>query len=106
MIANLFQQIPSPLPDEVVETLCRSEHIRIERIVSRGQASPPDFWYDQDWHEFVVLLAGGARLAFADGAPPVDLTPGGWLDIPAHRQHRVDWTDPEQDTIWLAVHYR
>jgi len=106
MKANLFEQIPAALTDELVETLCHSSDVRIERIVSHGQASPPDFWYDEDWHEFVLLVAGGARLSFADGTPPVDLTPGDWLDIPAHRQHRVDATDPEQDTIWLAVHYR
>ena len=80
--------------------------MRIERIVSRGHASPPDFWYDQDWHEFVLLMSGRARLELADGAPVVELEPGDWLDIKAHVRHRVDWTDPEQDTVWLAVHYR
>jgi cupin 2 domain-containing protein len=103
--ANLFQQIPAALPNELVETLGRSEHVRIERIVSRGQASPADFWYDQEWHEFVLLVSGRARLVFADGTPAVDLAPGDWLDIRAHVRHRVDWTDPQQDTVWLAVHY-
>jgi cupin 2 domain-containing protein len=103
---SLFQQIPAVLPAELVETLCQAEYVRIERIVSRGHASPPDFWYDQEWHEFVLLVSGRARLAFADGTPCVELEPGDWLDIPAHKQHRVAWTDPQQDTVWLAAHYR
>jgi cupin 2 domain-containing protein len=103
---NLFRQIPADLPLELVETLCQSELVRIERIVSRGQASPNDYWYDQEWHEFVLLVSGRARLAFADGAPAVELASGDWLTILAHVKHRVDWTDPGQDTIWLAVHYR
>lgn len=103
---GLFQQIPVDLPEELVETLCQSGDMRIERIVSRGHASPPGFWYDQEQHEFVLLVSGRARLAYADGTPPVDLGPGDWLVIPARRKHRVAWTDPELDTIWLAVFYR
>lgn len=103
---GIFQRIPADLPDELIETLCQSADVRIERIVSRGQASPPGFWYDQEQHEFVLLVSGRARLVFADSARKVELAPGDWLDIPAHRKHRVDWTDPDRDTVWLAVHYR
>lgn len=103
---SLFRDSQSTLPDELLEILCQSSGARIERIVSRGQASPAGFWYDQEWHEFVLLVSGGARLEFADGSRMVDLAPGDWLDIPAHQKHRVDWTDPDQDTVWLAVHYR
>ena len=106
MTGNLFRQIPADLPDELVETMACAEAVRIERIVSRGQVSPPGCWYDQVWPEFVLLVSGRARLAFADGAPDVDLQPGDWLVIEAHVRHRVAWTDPTQDTIWLAVHYR
>jgi cupin 2 domain-containing protein len=106
MTANLFRPIPENLPEELVETLCSSTHVRIERIVSRGQASPPDFWYDQEGHEFVLLISGRARLGFADDTPTIELEPGDWFDIPAHKKHRVEWTDPGQDTIWLAVYYR
>lgn len=102
---NLFAHIPQHLPDELVETLARSSQVRIERIVSRGHASPAGFWYDQAEHEFVVLLSGCARLAFADGTPDVDLAPGDWLAIPAHKKHRVEWIDPVQESVWLAVFY-
>ena len=103
MSANLYSDLPTTLPEELIETILSKEGIRIERIVSLGHASPADFWYDQDQHEFIVLLKGAARLRFDDGA--IEMLPGSYLDIPAHRRHRVEWTDPEQPTIWLAVHY-
>ena len=100
----------SPLPDaeaaERVDTLLTRSGLRIERIVSRGQASPPGFWYDQPEAEWVLLLAGAAGLRFADEAEPRVLGPGDWVEIPPHRRHRVDWTDPAVPTVWLAIFYR
>lgn len=78
---------------------------RLERIVSRGQATPDGEWYDQDANEWVVLLRGAAALRFEDEPEPRVLGPGDWLDIPAHRRHRVEWTAPDEPTIWLALHY-
>ncbi len=104
-LKNLFQNIPADLPDEWIEILTQDRDLKIERIVSRGHFSPPDFWYDQDTHEFVLLLQGQARLTFAKGNQTIELSPGDHLLIPAHNKHRVDWTDPTTDTIWLAVHY-
>jgi len=101
---NLFDGLPAELPREVFDTLVRSPAVHVERILSRGHASPADGWYDQHRNEFVVVLRGAARLAFDDGSE-VTLVPGDWLDIPAHRRHRVAWTQPDTDTIWLAVHY-
>ena len=90
---------------ELTEVLAASNHVRIERIVSRGHASPPGFWYDQSEHEWVAVLAGEARLLWEGGAE-VLLSPGDHVLIPAHRKHRVEWTTPHQDTVWLAVFYR
>jgi len=103
---NLFHDIPSHLPTELIEIISGSDAVRIERIISRGHTSAPDAWYDQDNHEFVVLLQGRARLQFAGSDALVSLKPGDYLCIPAHQRHRVDWTDPEHDTVWLAVHYK
>ena len=64
---NLFADLPARLPDELVTTLLEATNVRIERIVSHGHASPEGFWYDQDQHEWVVVLAGAARLKFEDG---------------------------------------
>ena len=79
--------------------------LRIERIVSTGQCSPPDFWYDQPEGEWVIVLQGAARLRFADENEARTLQAGDFIDIAPHRRHRVDWTDPTQTTVWLAVFY-
>ena len=96
----------APQTDEHFEELLCRPGFRVERIVSTGQASPPGFWYDQDVAEWVVLLAGAAELQFEDETAPRKLAPGDWIDIAAHRRHRVNWTDPAQPSIWLAIHYR
>ena len=101
---NLLENLPESLPEELVETLLNGEKFRLERIVSRGHASPPGFWYDQVEHEWVGVLAGAARLRFDDGGQ-VELAPGSCVNIPARRRHRVEWTAPDQPTVWLAVHF-
>lgn len=102
---NLLEPIPSAPPEETFETLARGAGCRIERIVSHSHASPPGFWYDQDWHEWVVVLQGRAGLRFEGEETTLNLGAGDWVNIPAHVKHRVEWTDPEQATVWLAVHY-
>lgn len=101
---NLFEGIPAGLAEEWTQRLVGNEHARVERIVSRGHASPPDFWYDQAQTEWVLVVKGRARLLFADGAV-VDLQAGDHLTIPPHVRHRVDWTAPGEDTVWLAVFF-
>ncbi len=101
---NLFADVPARLAHEEVMTLLAAPGLRIERIVSRGQSSAADFWYDQPQPEWVILLAGAATVTFA-GEAAVRLAAGDYLHIPAHCRHRVDWTDPERATVWLAVHY-
>jgi cupin 2 domain-containing protein len=78
--------------------------VKIERIVSKGHASPPDFWYEQDWDEWVIVLAGEARLRFEEEKDARTLAAGDYVFIPAKARHRVDWTKPDQPTVWLAVH--
>jgi cupin 2 domain-containing protein len=101
---NLIADLPAGLPEELFETLSENRYVRIERIVSHGHASPPDFWYDQPQHEWVVLLKGAAKLRFEDQT--IELNPGDFINIPAHKRHRVEWTTPSEPTVWLAVHYR
>lgn len=90
---------------ERFETLLAAHGLRIERIVSTGQASPPDFWYDEEVAEWVVLLSGSARLRFADEAEARDLFPGDWVHIAPHRRHRVEATAADSASVWLAVHF-
>jgi len=103
---NLLHSLPGAKAGESIEALLTRPGLRIERIVSLGQASPPGFWYDQAEGEWILLLAGAARLRFADENESRFLGPGDWLDIAPHRRHRVDWTDPATPTVWLAVFYR
>jgi cupin 2 domain-containing protein len=104
-IRNLFDAIPEHLPDEIMETLLKRKGMRIERIISQGHASPPGFWYDQAEDEWILLLAGRAELQFEDEAKARALNPGDYLLIPAHRRHRVAWTDADAVTIWLAIFF-
>ena len=100
---NLFD-LPEPLPDEeLLEVLAQGKDVRIERIVSSGQASPEGFWYDQPQDEWVVLLQGCAQIGWEDGTRQ-ELDRGDWLMIPAHKKHRVAWTSHDPPCVWLAIH--
>jgi cupin 2 domain-containing protein len=102
--ANLLVDLPRHLPDEYLTTLLGAPDVRIERIVSHGHSSPEGFWYDQDWHEWVVVLKGAASLRFEDQT--FEMKAGDFVNIPAHTKHRVEWTAPDEPTVWLAVFYR
>jgi cupin 2 domain-containing protein len=101
---NIFAAIPDNPEKEIFERLAGHGQVSIERIISRGQASPEDGWYDQDTSEWVIVLQGEARLSFEDRAS-VHLRAGDYLNLPAHCKHRVDWTPQDLETVWLAVHY-
>lgn len=100
---NLFDQLPTDCAAEHFQELMSRPGLRIERIVSNGQSSPPGFWYDQAQDEWVLVLQGEAKLLIAGEPGPRILRPGDYADIPAHRRHRVEAT--AAPTIWLAVHY-
>jgi cupin 2 domain-containing protein len=104
-LVNLLEDLPSDFTHEHFAEVCQLGEgtVRIERIVSKGHASPEGFWYDQDDDEWILILQGEARLRLADHASPVHLKPGDSLLLPAHCRHRIDWTTPDQPTIWLAV---
>jgi cupin 2 domain-containing protein len=102
-VTNIFADLPAHLPDELITKLLEAGNVRIERIVSHGHASPEGFWYDQDLDEWVMVLQGAARLRFEDET--VEIKSGDFVNIPAHRKHRVEWTTPDVATVWLAVFY-
>jgi cupin 2 domain-containing protein len=105
-IANLLTDLPDALAAEQILELLATPNVRIERIVSTGQASPRGFWYDQDWSEWVVVLAGSAMVHFDGEAAARLMRPGDFVAIAAHARHRVEWTDPAVPTVWLAIHHR
>lgn len=100
---SLLKDLPTRLDDELVEELLRAPAFRIERIVSTGQHSEEGFWYDQEEHEWVMVVSGRAWLRCDDPPETVELGAGDALLIPAHRRHRVERTDPDVPTVWLAV---
>ncbi len=102
---NIFSKIPASLPQELLEELVCTGGARIERIISKGHVTPEGTWYDQDTSEWVMVVQGSARLRFEEDDTVLSMQAGDWITIPAHVKHRVEWTDPDQETIWLAVHY-
>ncbi|QTH07277.1 cupin domain-containing protein [Vibrio fluvialis] len=102
---NLFEIIPAELPNEQFTDLLRNRHVRIERILSKGHTSPESGWYDQDEHEWVLVLQGCGTVEF-DNGESTTLNVGDYLNIPAHTRHKVSYTSPEQVTLWLAVFYQ
>ena len=102
--SNLFTLVANTT-NELFEELLSGGKFKVERIVSTGQATPPGQWYDQERNEWVVLLSGSAQLRFEDEDQPRDLQPGDYVNIAAHRRHRVESTSADQQTVWLAIHY-
>lgn len=102
---SLLEKVPQELPNELIEVLCSSDSVKIERIVSTGHNSPKEFWYNQETNEFVLVVQGRAGLLIDGEDDMVILEKADYVNIGAHVKHRVAWTDSEADTVWLAVHY-
>ena len=103
-LKNIFNDFPKNDDEEFIEEILSTKNFNLERIISEGHISPPNFWYDQDKNEFVLLLKGKAELSF-DNGEKYELNPGDYMIINAHQKHRVDWTDPNQKTFWLTILY-
>jgi cupin 2 domain-containing protein len=103
---NIFADIPNVIPEEIFETIIEKESFRLERIVSDGQLTAEDEWYDEDENEWFILLKGSAGFLLEGDKEPLLLKPGDYLNLPAHRRHKVIWTDADEKTIWLALHYK
>ncbi len=101
---NIFKQIPDNLDKEVFEQLIQSEDVKVERIISKGHSTEPDYWYNQEQNEWVIVLQGEAILSFQAG-DDIHMKAGDYVNIPAYQKHRVKWTTTDTETIWLAIHY-
>lgn len=101
---NIFDAIPENLDAEIFEQLIENENVKIERIISKGHVSPKSGWYDSDKNEWLIVLQGAAILLF-DDETSAELKAGDFFNIEAHKKHKVKWTDPDMETIWLAIHY-
>jgi cupin 2 domain-containing protein len=78
ILANFFAGLPRNLPGEFLPRCLEAAHVRIVRIGSHGHGSPEGFWYDQDRHEWVIVLKGTARLRFEDKT--VEIKPGDFVN--------------------------
>lgn len=105
VMTHILRSLPDASAEEVFTTLLQRPGVRIERIVSQGQTTAEDAPYDQPHDEWVLLLAGGARLWLEGEAEEKTMTPGETLLIPAHVRHRVTWTSADPATVWLAIHF-
>jgi cupin 2 domain-containing protein len=101
---NVYQDLPDAQLAEVIETIISGGGTTVERIVTLGQVTPLGEWLESPRSEWVLLLQGKARLSFSGGSTML-LKPGDHVNIPARTRHRVEWSDPEQVVVWLAIHY-
>ncbi len=99
-IFNLLDNIPSTSIDEIFKTIVSNDNVKIERIISYGQTTPKDYWYDQDENEFVYIVQGKAKIKYDDGTIHI-LNINDSLYIQAHQKHQVIYTS--NPTIWLTV---
>ena len=103
-IKNIFSDLPSELSQEIFQNILNDNNFKIERIISKGQSTPFGQWLEQELNEWVILLQGSAELLFEENMQKIKLRPGDYLFIQSHTKHRVEATDKEKETIWLAFH--
>lgn len=106
MISNIYSDIPKELPKELFEKIIQNGSFELERIISKGHKTPKGKWYDQNKEEWVIVLKGSAGISIDGEAGTVVLEPGDYIHLPAHLKHRVEWTDPTTETVWLALYYK
>ncbi len=104
ILHNIFDAVPTILDEEIIDDIIKTDALKIERIISKGHVSPTSGWYDQPDNEWVIVIKGKARILIK-GEKEVTLIPGSYLHLPAHTKHKVTWTTPNSETVWLAIHY-
>lgn len=102
---NIFEGIVSNKLEEKFETILERGNAKIERIISSGQTTPEGECYDQTQDEWVIVLQGKAVVSFIDSGESFQMAIGDYLFIPSHVRHRVEYTDPNEVTVWLAFHF-
>lgn len=97
---NIFARLPGAKDKEVFQTLLANKKVTIERIITRGQTTD---WLSDARDEWVIVLKGAGSVRFRESRRLVKLKAGDYLFIPGNTVHRVAWTAPRQQTLWLAV---
>ncbi|ATY34619.1 cupin [Sphingomonas psychrotolerans] len=102
-VENLLTRLPAAKRAEAFTELLARPGVRVERIVSRGQATPGGAPMVQAQDEWVLLLEGAAGLRIED-SDEVTLHAGDHVWIAGGQQHWVTWTAKDRPTVWLAIH--
>ncbi len=102
---NIFYDLPKAKEKEVFQPLFKDKKLKVERIISMGQATKEGKWLRQKRNEWVVLLQGKAVLSFLGKDEVLKLKSGDYVFIPKNLRHRVEWSDPKEKSLWLAVHF-
>ena len=97
---NFFDTNGNISSTEIFENVIVGDNLRVERIISHGQTTPPGEWYNQEQDEWVLVLQGEARIAYMDGSD-ITLCKGEHLFLPRHKKHRISYTSTP--CLWLAV---
>ncbi|WP_370280741.1 cupin domain-containing protein [Pontibacterium sp.] len=104
IMKSMLTDLPADKAQEHFEDLLARPGVKLERIVTYGQATPAGEWYDQAWDEWVMVVQGEAKLLLEQGEQLLHMKPGDHVMLPAHCRHRVEWTPEDKTTIWLALH--
>lgn len=102
---NIFKNLPDSSKGEIFQDIIDNHNFKLESIVSSGQATPDGEWYDQPNDEWVLLLQGSGVLIFEDESESCRMNPGDHILISAHKKHRVEETDKNGKSIWIALHF-
>ncbi|MDC0302969.1 Nif11 domain/cupin domain-containing protein [bacterium] len=104
-VDNLFQTPCPPIGEEASRELASGTGWTLNLICSNAFSSPAETWMDQSEMEWVLVLRGSAQVSFKEADAVMDLSPGDHLLIPPNCLHRVERSDPDPGTLWLAMYW-
>ena len=104
-VDNLFHIKCPPPGEETSRELASGQGWHLKVICSNAFGSPEQSWMDQSEMEWGLVLRGSAQLRFQGDEGMMDLSPGDHFFIPPHRLHRVERSDPDPGTLWLALYW-
>ncbi|NET24795.1 cupin domain-containing protein [Okeania sp. SIO1I7] len=86
--------------EEILKNLLSHKNVKINKIISPPNFVSEEFIQDED--EWVILLQGSAILEI--NQKNTKLVKDSHIFIPAKTPHKIISTDPNIETIWLAIH--
>lgn len=102
---NIFADLPEIKKRELFQVIIKNKKLKLERIISKGQVTKEGHWLKQTRNEWVILLKGKAILRLWGEKDLIKLKSGDYVFIPKNLKHKVEWTAPDQKSVWLALHF-